>query len=123
MRGVGPEIISGASDNDPTNVGTAAVVGAQTGYQLCWVALLMGAVLVIAARVGVVARNDLQSLARRRYGRRVAGALLVSVVVVVNVITTAAALQAGAAWIGLLTGVGSRWLVLPLALALTGHIC
>lgn len=103
-------------------MGTAAVVGAQTGYRLCWVALLvaplMGTVLAIAAQVGMVARNDLQSLARKRYGRRVAGALLVSVVVV-NVVTIAADLQAGAAGIGLLAGVGSRWLVLPLALALT----
>lgn len=125
MRAVGPEIISAASDNDPTNVGTAVVVGAQTGYQLCWVALLvaplMGAVLAIAAQVGVVARSDLQSLARRRYGRGVAGALLVSMVVV-NVVTIAADLQAGAAGIGLLTGVGSRWLVLPLALALTAML-
>ena len=121
LGGVGPEIISGASDNDPTNVGTAAVVGAQTGYRLCWVALLVApllwVVLAIAAQVGLVARNDLQSLARQRYGRRVAGVLLVSVVVV-NVVTIAADLQAGAAGIGLLAGVGFRWLVLPLGVAL-----
>ena len=41
LRDVGPEIVAGASDNDPTNVGAAAVVGAQTGYRLCWVALLV----------------------------------------------------------------------------------
>jgi Mn2+/Fe2+ NRAMP family transporter len=121
--GVGPEIVAGASDNDPTNVGTAAVVGAQTGYRLCWVALLvaplLGVVLAIAAQVGVAARSDLQSLARRRYGARVAGVLLVSVVVV-NVVTIAADLQAGAAGIGLLAGVSFRWLVVPLGLALAG---
>jgi hypothetical protein len=32
-RAVGPEILSAAADNDPTNVGTAASVGAQTAYQ------------------------------------------------------------------------------------------
>lgn len=121
LRGTGPEIISGASDNDPTNVGTAVAVGAETGYRLCWVALLVApllwVVLAIAAQVGVVTSSDMQSLARRRYGRRVAGVLLVSVVVV-NVITIAADLQAGAAGIGLLAGVGFRWLVLPLGLAL-----
>ena len=31
LRGIGPELVSAASDNDPTNVGTAAAVGAQTG--------------------------------------------------------------------------------------------
>jgi Mn2+/Fe2+ NRAMP family transporter len=120
MRGIGPEMISAAADNDPTNVGTAAVVGAQTMYRLCWVALLAAPLLAIveaiAAQVGVVARSDLQTLARRRYGPRVAGALMVSVVVV-NVVTIAADLQAGAAGLGLLTGVDLRWLVAPLGLA------
>ena len=58
LRSIGPEVVSAASDNDPTNVGTAAAVGAQTGYQLAWVALLvaplLGVVLTIAAQVGAV---------------------------------------------------------------------
>ena len=120
LRGIGPELVSAASDNDPTNVGTAAAVGAQTGYQLSWVALLvaplLGVVLTIAAQVGAVARDDLQSLTLKRYGRGVAAVLLVSVVVV-NLVTIAADLQAGAAGIGLLAGVGSRWLVVPLGAA------
>ncbi len=123
LRGIGPEVISAASDNDPTNVGTAAAVGAQTGYQLSWVALLvaplLGVVLTIAAQVGTVARDDLQSLTMKRYGRGAAVVLLVSVVVV-NLVTIAADLQAGAAGIGLLAGVDSRWLVVPLAAALAG---
>ncbi len=123
LRGIGPELVSAASDNDPTNVGTAAAVGAQTGYQLSWLALLiaplLGVVLTIAAQVGAVARDDLQSLTLKRYGRGVAAVLLVSVVVV-NLVTIAADLQAGAAGIGLLAGVGSRWLVVPLGAAVAG---
>ena len=123
LRSVGPELVSAASDNDPTNVGTAAAVGAQTGYQLAWVALLvaplLGVVMTIAAQVGAVARDDLQSLTVKRYGRGAATLLLVSVVVV-NLVTIAADLQAGAAGIGLLAGVDSRWLVVPLAAALAG---
>ena len=121
LRGIGPELLSGASDNDPTNVGTAAAVGAATGYQLAWVALLvaplLGVVQTIAAHVGAVARNDLQALTLKRYGRPLAAILLLSVVVV-NMVTIAADLQAGAVGIGLLAGVDSRWLVLPLGLAL-----
>lgn len=120
---IGPEMVAGASDNDPTNVGTAVVVGAQTGYQLSWVAILvaplLGIVQTIAAHVGVVARNDLQSLTVKRYGPRVAALLMVSVVVV-NVVTIAADIQAGAAGIGLLAGVDPRWVVLPLGAALAG---
>jgi Mn2+/Fe2+ NRAMP family transporter len=120
---IGPEVLTAASDNDPTNVGTAAVVGAQTAYQLSWVALLtaplLAVVLAIAAQVGMVARGDLQSLVLKRYGQRVSRVLLVSVVVV-NLVTIAADLQAGAAGIGLLAGVGPGWLILPLGLALVG---
>ena len=123
LRGIGPELVSAASDNDPTNVGTAAAVGAQTGYQLSWVALLvaplLAIVLTIAAQVAMVARDDLQSLTRERYGRAAAVALLVSVVVV-NLITIAADLAAGAAGIGLLAGVSARWLVVPLGAVLAG---
>src|SRR5690349_17964978 len=100
---IGPEVLTAASDNDPTNVGTAAVVGAQTAYQLSWVALLtaplLGVVLAIAAQVGMVARSDLQSLVLKRYGQNVSRLLLVSVVLV-NLVTIAADLQAGAAGIG-----------------------
>ena len=121
LRSIGPELISGASDNDPTNVGTAAAVGASTAYQLAWVALLvaplLGVVQTIAAHVGSVARNDLQTLTLKRYGRGVAALLLASVVIV-NVVTIAADLQAGAAGIGLVAGVDSRWLVLPLGVVL-----
>jgi NRAMP (natural resistance-associated macrophage protein)-like metal ion transporter len=118
---VGPEVLTAASDNDPTNVGTAALVGAQTQYQLSWVAVLvaplLGVVLAIAAQVGTVARSDLQSLVMKRYGRGMAMTLLVSVVLV-NLVTIAADLQAGAAGIGLLAGIGAKWVVLPLGLAL-----
>lgn len=123
LRGIGPELVAGASDNDPTNVGTAVAVGAATGYQLAWVALLvapmLGVVQSIAAQVGSVARSDLQTLTVKRCGRGVAVVLLVSVVVV-NVVTIAADLHAGAAGLGLLVGLQARWFVLPLGLALIG---
>jgi Mn2+/Fe2+ NRAMP family transporter len=123
LRGIGPELVAAASDNDPTNVGTAVAVGAQTGYQLAWLALLvaplLAVVLAIAAQVGAAARDDLQSLTRKRYGRGAAAVLLVSVVAV-NLVTIAADLQAGAAGLGLLAGVNSRWLAAPLGAALAG---
>jgi Mn2+/Fe2+ NRAMP family transporter len=123
LRSIAPEILSGASDNDPTNVGTAVAVGARTAYQLSWVALLvaplLAVVLAIAAEVGAVAQGDLQTLTVKRYGRLL-GAILVVTVVIVNVVTIAADLQAGAAGIGLLGGVDPRLLVLPLGLVLVG---
>jgi Mn2+/Fe2+ NRAMP family transporter len=123
LRGIGPEVLAAASDNDPTNVGTAAAVGAQTGYQLSWVAVLvaplLGVVMTIAAHVAGVAQADLQSLTLKRYGRG-AAALLLASIVPVNVITMAADLQAGAAGIGLLAGIDFRWLIAPLGAVLVG---
>jgi Mn2+/Fe2+ NRAMP family transporter len=123
VAAIGPELVSAASDNDPTNVGTVAAVGAQTGYQLSWVALLvaplLAIVLTIAAQVGTVARDDLQSLTRRRYGSGPGVVLLVSVVAV-NLVTIAADLQAGAAGLGLLAGIDARWLLVPLGATLAG---
>jgi flagellin-like protein len=123
LQSVGPELISGASDNDPTNVGTAVAVGATTSYQLAWLAVLVAPLLAtvqtIAAHVGAIAHSDLQTLTLRRFGPRVAMVLLVSVVVV-NVVTIAADIQAGAAGIGVLAGIRSGWLVVPLGLTILG---
>lgn len=123
IRRSGPELLAAASDNDPTNVGTAVVVGGQTGYQLAWVALLIAPMLAvvqhIALQVSTVAQNDLQSLTSKRYGQRIAALLLISVVVV-NVVTIAADLQAGAAGISVLVGVDARWIVAPFGLAALG---
>lgn len=120
---VAPEILTAASDNDPTNVGAAALVGTQTGYQLSWVAVLvapmLSVVLSIAAQVGAVGRGDLQSLVLKHYGRGVGRILLISVVAV-NMVTIAADLQAGAAGIGLLARIGSGWLIVPLSLVVVG---
>jgi Mn2+/Fe2+ NRAMP family transporter len=122
---VTPEVLTAAADNDPTNIGAAALTGAQTGYQLSWVAVaiapLLSVVLGIAAQVGAAGQGDLQSLVSRHYGRLVGRLLLVSVVLV-NLVTIAADLQAGAAGLGILTGAGSGWFIAPLSLALLGLI-
>jgi Mn2+/Fe2+ NRAMP family transporter len=120
---IGPEILTAASDNDLTNVGTAVLVGARTGYQLSWVALLvaplLAVVVAIAAHVGIAAGTDLQSLIRVHYGRGLARTALI-LVVVVNLATMTADLQAGAAGLGLLAGASPGWFVLPLGLVLAG---
>jgi Mn2+/Fe2+ NRAMP family transporter len=65
------------------------------------VAPLLAVVLTVDAHVGTVTRDDLQSLVRRHYGRGTARLLLTSVVVV-NLVTMAADLQAGASGLGIL---------------------
>src|SRR5947208_9833995 len=118
VRALGPGLIAGASDNDPTTVATLAVIGSTTGYRLAWLVVLVIPMLVvvqvISARVGVVCRAGLEDAIRVRYGRRWA-ILTLLLVLAVNLVTLAADLEGGGAALGLLTGLPYRWFMLPLA--------
>jgi Mn2+/Fe2+ NRAMP family transporter len=118
-RHVGAGLIAGASDNDPTTVATLAVVGATTGYGLAWLVVLLLPMLVtvqvISARVGAVTRKDLQTAIRQHFGARWALVAMV-LVLAVNLLTVGADLEAGAAALGLLTGLPWPRFVLPLTL-------
>src|SRR5207302_3153332 len=58
LKILGPGLITGASDDDPSGIGTYAVAGASLGYSTLWTALvtlpLMAAVQFICAKVGMV---------------------------------------------------------------------
>jgi NRAMP (natural resistance-associated macrophage protein)-like metal ion transporter len=73
FRTLGPGLITGASDDDPSGIGTYATVGAAFGYALLWTApitfLLMAAVQYICAKVGMVSGMGLAGVLRRHYGR------------------------------------------------------
>jgi Mn2+/Fe2+ NRAMP family transporter len=117
LRTIGPGMVSGAADTDPTTVATLVVVGATTTYQLAWLALLTFPALAIvqglATQVGAVGRRDLQQAVTDGYGWLASALLLVSIVLV-NLVTAAADLEAGAAALSLLTGLSWLWFVLPL---------
>lgn len=118
LKALGPGLIAGASDNDPTTVATLAVIGASTAYGLAWLVVLVIPMLVVvqvvAAAVGVCAREGLAAAVRARFGRGWAIAALLAVLAV-NLVTLAADLEGGAAALGLLTGVPGRWFALPFA--------
>jgi len=117
---IGPGLIAGASDVDPTTVAAIAVVGASTMYGLAWLTVLLlpmlAVIQIIATRVGYFSREDLQTSVAHRYGP--AGRwLLLSSVLGVTAITIAADLDAGAAAAGLLVGIDGRWFVIPVGVA------
>jgi len=115
---LGPGIVSGASDNDPTTVASLAVIGSTTVYGLSWLVLLiipmLSVVQAISAQVGMVMNTGLEDAVRRRYGKGWALLALVSVLVV-NLITLAADLEGGGAALSLLIHLDYRWFVIPLA--------
>jgi Mn2+/Fe2+ NRAMP family transporter len=120
---LGPGVVAGVSDADPTTVGTLAVVGSITQYSLLWLTLLLlpmlAAVQMIASRVGIVTGRDLQRAVVVRFGRRAQVLALISVVAV-NIFTIAADLAAGGAALQLLTGVDWRWMVPSVAVVVLG---
>src|SRR5437773_4920802 len=70
---LGPGLITGASDDDPSGIGTYAVAGASLGFTTLWTALfsfpLMVAVQLTCARIGMVSGLGLAAVLRRHYSR------------------------------------------------------
>jgi Mn2+/Fe2+ NRAMP family transporter len=121
VRAIGPGLVSGAADADPTTVATLAVIGAGTTYGLAWLVLLLfpmiAVVQVISTHVGAVSGRDLQTAIVEGYGSLWRW-LLMGSILMVTIITIGADLEGGAAAIGLLTGTDWRWFVFPMSLAL-----
>lgn len=90
---LGPGLITGAADDDPSGVSTYSVVGATFGYIPLWTALfsfpLMVSVQLMCARLGVVTGLGLAGVIRRRYSRWVLWSSC-ALLVVANVINIAA---------------------------------
>jgi NRAMP (natural resistance-associated macrophage protein)-like metal ion transporter len=118
-RSLGPGLVTGASDNDPSGIGTYSVAGASTGYGLLWMAPftmpLLVAVQSMAARIGACKEEGLGQVIEQRFGRRILVGS-VSILLVANVVTIAADLGGVAAGLHLLVPVPIA-LVIPLVAA------
>ncbi len=70
---VGPGLVTGASDDDPSGIATYSQTGAQFGYAMCWVILfcfpLMVAIQEISARMGRVTGKGIAGNIRTHYPR------------------------------------------------------
>ncbi|MGB9455869.1 MAG: divalent metal cation transporter [Bryobacteraceae bacterium] len=105
---LGPGLITGAADDDPSGIATYSITGASLGYAPLWTAVLsfplMAAIQIMCARLGMVTGLGLAGVIRVRYPRWVlwgACALLV----IANIFNIAADLGGMADVTGLLTGV------------------
>ena len=115
-RALGPGIITGAADDDPSGIATYSVAGAQFGTGLLWTALLtwplMAAVQTMCARIGMVTGRGLMGALRRKFPRPLllvaCGALFIA-----NTINIGSDLSGMADAAELLTRVSSHiWVVL-----------
>ena len=75
FRILGPGLVTGASDDDPSGIATYSQAGAQFGIHTLWTALvtfpLMAAIQEMCARIGIVTSQGLTSTIRKNYPRPV----------------------------------------------------
>lgn len=107
LKALGPGLITGASDDDPSGIGTYSQTGAQFGYAQLWTALfafpLMTAVQEICARIALQTGSGLADALRKHYPRSVLY-FCVGLLFIANTINLGADLGAMAAAAQLLIG-------------------
>ena len=115
---LGPGLVAGAADDDPSGIATYSIAGAQLGTSILWTAPLtwplMAAVQMMCARIGMVTGRGLMAGLRRKFPRWLvvacAGALLVA-----NTINVGADLSGMADAAELFSGINSHYWVVGFA--------
>src|SRR5450631_3584458 len=122
LKSLGPGVITGAADDDPSGIATYSVAGAQLGTKLLWTALLtwplMAAVQMMCARIGKVTGQGLAANFKQRFPRW----LLLGVVTALlaaNTINIGADLAGMADAAEMLSGVKAHFFVVVFALLIS----
>ena len=112
LNGLGPGLIAGAADDDPSGISTYSTAGAAFGFATLWTALfsfpLMTAVQLMCARIGMVSGRGLASVLRKFYRRELLWFAL-SLLLVANTVNIAADLGGMASVTAMLVGTDSLW--------------
>src|SRR5438874_4292770 len=123
LKILGPGLITGASDDDPSGIGTYAVAGASLGFAGLWTALatfpMMTVVQFICAKVGMVTGAGLARVLRRHYSKVVLYPV-VSGLVIANTINAGADIGAIAAALNLLVPIPAPVMIVPIAVTILG---
>jgi NRAMP (natural resistance-associated macrophage protein)-like metal ion transporter len=122
LKSLGPGIITGAADDDPSGIATYSVAGAQLGTKLLWTALLtwplMAAVQMMCARIGKVTGQGLAANFKRRFPSWLL-LVVVTALLAANTINIGADLAGMADAAEMLSGINSHLLVLVFALLIS----
>ena len=100
LRILGPGVITGAADNDPSGIATYSQTGAQFGYGQLWTALfmlpLMTAIQETCVRIGAVTGKGITAVVKEHYNKLIVY-VVVLLVLVANTINIGADIGAMAA--------------------------
>jgi NRAMP (natural resistance-associated macrophage protein)-like metal ion transporter len=107
---LGPGLVTGCADDDPSGISTYSMTGATFGYGLLWTALISFPMMVViqtmCGRLGMVTGRGLSGVIRRRYSKWVLWGAC-SLLIVANVINIAADLGGMGDATRMVTGVSS----------------
>ena len=125
-RVIGPGLVTGASDDDPSGIATYSQTGAQYGYALGWTMILtyplMTAVQMVSARIGRVTGQGLAGNLVRHYPAWLANSLVL-LLLIANTINIGADLGAMADATALVSGVpGPVFLLVFAAFCTTAEV-
>ena len=113
LKSLGPGLITGAADDDPSGIATYSQAGAQFGFNTLWTLVLtypfMVGIQLVSARIGRVTGRGLAANIRHAYSP-VLLYMIVLLLLVANVINIAADIAAMGEAARLVTGVGSAHL-------------
>src|SRR4051794_8979570 len=119
---IGPGVVTGAADDDPSGIATYSQAGAQFGYGLLWTMVLtyplMSAVQLVSAHIGRVTGNGLAQNLVDSFPRRIV-AILILILAIANIINIGADLSAMAASASLVAGGGEHLFVIAFAIVST----
>src|SRR5450759_3458677 len=119
---LGPGIVTGAADDDPSGIATYSVAGAQLGTSLLWTAFftwpLMAAVQMMCARIGMVTGEGLAAGLRKKFPKPVLVVISVSLLIA-NTLNIGSDLAGMADAAAMLTGANSHIFVLVFGAAIT----
>jgi len=120
---LGPGLITGASDDDPSGIATYSQAGAQFGFAMCWVMLftfpLMAAIQEISARIGRVTGQGIAGNIRAHYSKLLLR-VIVGLLLVANIINLGADLGAMGEAVTLLIGGSAHLYVVGFAILCAG---
>jgi NRAMP (natural resistance-associated macrophage protein)-like metal ion transporter len=105
LKSLGPGLITGAADDDPSTIGTYSQAGAQFGFGMLWLALFQYPMIVVVqemcARIGLVTGSGLAAVIKKKYSRKVV-LTIASLILIANTINIGADIGAMAASVKLL---------------------
>ena len=112
---LGPGLITGAADDDPSGIATYSIAGAQFGTSLLWTSVLtwplMAAVQQMCARIGMCSGYGLARALRRKFPTSAVAAAALALLAA-NIINIGADLSGMADAVEMLTGVTSKlWVI------------